>query len=111
MRRSLGAKQNGICLSSLARRLRTFHRPPGAESIAFYPWCFLPIRRPHIGNFEQPEVLRVLLSLHPRLSIHDDTIFPLYCRQCHTTMDSEGDHATLSCHRIPCGWETRHEHI
>jgi hypothetical protein len=26
-------------------------------------------------------------------------------------MDSEGDHATLNCHRAPCGWVSRHDHI
>jgi hypothetical protein len=53
----------------------------------------------------------VMLSLHLRLSIYDDIILPLYCRQCHTTMDLERDHATLSCHRAPRGWVSRHEHI
>jgi hypothetical protein len=26
-------------------------------------------------------------------------------------MDSAGDHATLSCHRAPYGWVSRHEHV
>jgi hypothetical protein len=26
-------------------------------------------------------------------------------------MDSAGDDATLSCHRAPCGWVSRHEHV
>jgi hypothetical protein len=52
-----------------------------------------------------------MLSLHLRLSVYDDTILPLYCRQCHSTMDSEGDHATLNYHRAPCGWVSRREHI
>jgi hypothetical protein len=66
---------------------------------------------PTTGNFVQPKVWRVMLSLHLRLSVYDDTILPLYCRQCHSTMDSEGDHATLNCNRAPCGWVSRHDHI
>jgi hypothetical protein len=42
---------------------------------------------PTSGNCVQPQVWRVMLSLHLRLSIYDDTILPLYSRQCHTTMD------------------------
>jgi hypothetical protein len=66
------------------------------------------------GNFVQPQVWRGMLSLHLRPSIYDNTVLPLYCRQfhqCHSTMDSEADHATLSCHGVPCGWVSRHEHI
>jgi hypothetical protein len=66
---------------------------------------------PTSGNFVQPQVWRVMLSLHLRLSINDDTILPLYRRQCHTPMYSAGDHATLSCRRAPCGWVSRHEHV
>jgi hypothetical protein len=54
------------------------------------------------GNVVQPQVWRAMLSLHLRLSIYDDTILPLCCPRCHTTMDSEGDHAMLSCRRAPC---------
>jgi hypothetical protein len=63
------------------------------------------------GNFLQRHVWRVMLSLHLRLSIGDDTILLLDCRQGHTTIDSDDDHATLSCHRTPCGWVSRPEHI
>jgi hypothetical protein len=66
---------------------------------------------PTTGNFVQPKVWRVMLSLHLRLSVYDDTILPLYGRQCHSTMDSEGDHATLNCHRAACGRVSPHEHI
>jgi hypothetical protein len=51
---------------------------------------------PISGIFVRPQVWRVMLSLHLRLSIYDHTILPLYCRQRHTTMDSAGDHAALS---------------
>jgi hypothetical protein len=51
---------------------------------------------PISGNFVQPQVWRVMLSLHLRLSIYEDTILPLYCRQCHTTMDLADYHAALS---------------
>jgi hypothetical protein len=51
-----------------------------------------------------------MLCLHLRLSIND-TILALYCCKCHKPMDSEGDHATLSCHRAPCGWVSRYEHV
>jgi hypothetical protein len=66
---------------------------------------------PTSGNYVQPQIWRVMLSIHLRLSINDDTCLPLYCRQCHTTMDSEGGHATLSCHRAPRGWVSRCDHI
>jgi hypothetical protein len=66
---------------------------------------------PTSGNFIEPQVWRVMLSLHLRLSLYDDKILPLYCWKCHTTMDSAGAHATLSCHRAPCGWISRHEHV
>jgi hypothetical protein len=36
--------------------------------------------------------------------VYDCTILPLYSRQCHATLDSEDDHATLSCHLAPSGW-------
>jgi hypothetical protein len=90
---------------------RSSHRPPGAEEIPFYSWCFVLDGRPPSGNFIEPQVWRVMLSLHLRLSLYDDKILPLYCWQCHTTMDSAGAHATLSCHRAPCGWISRHEHV
>jgi hypothetical protein len=66
---------------------------------------------PTTGKFVQPKVWRVILSLHLRLSVYDDTILPLYGRQCHSTMDSEGDHATLNFHRAACGCVSRHEHF
>jgi hypothetical protein len=59
---------------------------------------------PTSSTFVQPQVWRVLLSLHLRLSIHDNTILPLYCRHCHTTVDSEGDHATLNCRHPVAGY-------
>jgi hypothetical protein len=58
---------------------------------------------PTSGTVVQPQVWRVLLSLHLRLSTHDNTILPLYCRHCHTTVDSEGDHATLNCRHPVAG--------
>jgi hypothetical protein len=64
---------------------------------------------PTSGNFVKPQVWRVVSAPSP--SIYDDTILPLYCRQCHSTMDSAGDHANLSCHRAPCGWVSRLEHV
>jgi hypothetical protein len=66
---------------------------------------------PTSGNFVQTQVWRVMLSLHLRLSICDDIILPLCCRQGHTTMDSEGYHAMLSCHRAPCGWVSCHDYF
>jgi hypothetical protein len=35
---------------------------------------------PTSGNFVQPQVWRVMVSRHLRLSIYDDAILPLYCR-------------------------------
>jgi hypothetical protein len=66
---------------------------------------------PTTGNFVQPQVWQAMLTLHLRLPIYDDTILPLYWRQCHMTQDSAGDHATLSCHRAPFGWVSLHEHV
>jgi hypothetical protein len=63
------------------------------------------------GNFVLPQVWPDMLPPDLRLSIYDDTILPLYCHQCHKTMDSEGDHGTRSCHRALCGWVFRLEHI
>jgi hypothetical protein len=101
--------RDGTCLSNLERHPQILSSTTGRERNT----CLLLVvldGHPHIWQIFQPQDWRVMLSLHLRLSIHD-TIFPLYCRQCHTTMDSAGDLATLKCQHAPCGRISRHEHV
>jgi hypothetical protein len=87
------------------------HRPSGCGRNRYLPSVAAYYSTPpQLASFA-PLSLDRMLSLKLRLPFDGDTILPLNFRRCYSTMDSEGDHATLNWHSGPSGWSTRHEHL
>jgi hypothetical protein len=103
--------QNRTCLSNHGRQPQILSSTIGR---GINP-CLLSVLR----SYPPPPYLATLWSFEAGESCclwnldfrYSDAILTLYCHQCHTTMDSKGEPATLAYHRAPCGWVSRHEHI